>query len=468
MEFDVDRDILLAKSLEQADAQAVLIPLAQREQFTREAKELARTRAGTGLPETHFLGLRARLLLNAVEAEHPVVRHYRRPNRALVWLLYLLPLLGFLFGLLTERISNPHRIDLLAFPLLAVLAWNLAVYVALAVSRFVRPLPSQGLIRRAFPGLRLPGRTTAVLPEPLLRGLQSFSHDWSAAHGSRWKGRWSSALHWSAAALAAGMIVSLYGRGLIVAYHVGWESTFLSASQVTAVLNLLFWPVSALSGLAPLTVPEVASLEFGAAPVTAQGAAWVHRYAGLLALIVVLPRSILGLLSWALNRRSASRPDYQSPYFQRLLGELSDRVLDVRLLPYSLALDRAHLPAIQAALRTQLSASATFSFVAATPYGEAPPLSLLTQAEQALLVVVFAAASTPEPETQGAFLQELLAHFPNRVLVLLDQHRLEQKWAAFPDGAQRLQQRQTLWRQFLAHYGVNGHFASLSSDETSS
>src|SRR5690606_31981397 len=140
-----------------------------------------------GLPETHFLGLRARLLLDAAEAAHPVVRHYRRPNRALVWLLYLLPLLGFLFGLLTERIGNPHRIDLLAFPLLAVLAWNLVVYLLLLVSRILRPLPVHALTRRLFNGLRLPRASPTALPDPLLRGLQAFSRDWSAAHGNRWK-----------------------------------------------------------------------------------------------------------------------------------------------------------------------------------------------------------------------------------------------------------------------------------------
>ena len=131
-------------------------------------------------------------------------------------------------------------------------------------------------------------------------------------------------LHLAAAALAAGLIGGMYLRGLVLDYRAGWQSTFLEAPAVHAVLQPLLAPATAVTGIAIPSVDTLAAQRVGPdGRGSADAAPWIHLYAAMLALFVVGPRLLLALVaalqSWWLARRWAL--PWQDAYFQRLMRE---------------------------------------------------------------------------------------------------------------------------------------------------
>ena len=96
---------------------------------------------GADAPAEAFLAARAQAGLRRLEPLDPLLPRWRalRPWRSEWW--WLAGVLGLLLGLLVDRIGPSQRINLLAPPVWALIAWNLAVYAALAA----RPAAAPGL-----------------------------------------------------------------------------------------------------------------------------------------------------------------------------------------------------------------------------------------------------------------------------------------------------------------------------------
>jgi hypothetical protein len=211
-------------------------------------------------------------------------------------------LLGFVAGLLTDQLGAPAHVNLLAPAVWAVVLWNLCVYVGAL-------LPWRGGVGSQLgPWFARRGRG-ADLAATLL---------WVQHATPLAKKRAALVLHTAAAGLALGLMASLYLRGLVLDYRAGWQSTFLEAPAVQALLDTLLAPASLLIGL---PVPDVMPLRVApgeAAQATA--APWIHLYATTLMLWVVLPRLLLAAWSaaraGALSRRFPLQLD--TPYFESL------------------------------------------------------------------------------------------------------------------------------------------------------
>jgi hypothetical protein len=218
--------------------------------------------------------------------------------------------------------------------LLAIVLWNLAIYVLLAASLGVswrhskagsQPRPQHppfAALRRSLDGLRQWRRRSGKVHAEV---AARFYVRWHAITASLDAQRWRRVLHLCAAMWGMGVAASLFMRGLVVEYRVGWESTFLDAGQVHAILSVLFMPVAALFSHAPFTVEEVARLRFGAGDGAVAGARWVYMYGGLLLLVVALPRLVLAALAFRREKALAHAVaiDLQEPYYQRLIAALS-------------------------------------------------------------------------------------------------------------------------------------------------
>lgn len=230
---------------------------------------------GEDAPPERFVATRAalalpRLLPRAPEAGRWLGRRGWHPA-----LVPLALLLGLLAGLAVDQLGPPQRVNLLAPAVWAVVLWNLAVYAALAL-----PAPQPGLLARL-----LGGRGGTLSRQPQLHA------DWLRAAAPLLAQRAALLVHIAAAALALGLIAGLYLRGLVMDYRAGWQSTFLDAPAVQAVLGLALWPASWLTGVA---VPDVAPLRVApGAAATASAAPWIHLFAATLLLAVVLPRALL-------------------------------------------------------------------------------------------------------------------------------------------------------------------------------
>jgi hypothetical protein len=228
---------------------------------------------------------------------------------------WTLPGLALVTGIATNEIGGGGRLNIIAFPLLGMLAWNLAVYAALLVGwlrrlgRGASGKATGGLLGRALgsvaAGARRPGGEGTVAG----RAIVQFVDDWLAASSALTQARVSRTLHLSAAALAAGVLLGMYARALGVEYRAGWESTFIDAETLHRFVRVVLAPASALTGL-PL--PDVAQLErirLGPGLQGAKAGQWIHLFAATAVLFIVGPRLVLAgweaLRAWRLARTGA-------------------------------------------------------------------------------------------------------------------------------------------------------------------
>lgn len=330
------RRVVLAQAIETADTKGSVLSAQERARVDDDIRaQAARAAADAGgawpLPE--LLARRAQVLLQSVQTRSATLAALQTPHSWTRWLGYAAPWLAFLLGVLTDRIANPHQVDLLSLPLLGLVLWNLGMYAALAVSAFgVWPALTPPAIPWPLDGWRKRRGRSGQVHAEIAAGFYSRWHAVTAGLNAQ---RLRRVLHACAALWGAGVAASLFTRGLVVEYRVGWESTFLDANQVHAILRVLFMPVVALFAHVSFSVEEVARLRFGTtggeAGGAAAGARWVYMYAGLLLLVVVLPRLLLAAVAWRREQTLARavRLDLQQPYFQQLIAAL--RPAQVRL-----------------------------------------------------------------------------------------------------------------------------------------
>ncbi|MGB9109788.1 MAG: DUF2868 domain-containing protein [Telluria sp.] len=463
------RKVVLMRAIETADAKREILSDDDRLYASRSARELANWQASEGKTAPtldHFLHQRADLILKRLAERTPAFSSFvhRRPLMPLA--AVLLPIVGFVAGAGLDRIANPHRVDLLSAPLLLIVAWNLLVYLALIVWALV---PSRttgwtgpGLLRRLAAGTpKLPRK----LPAPLAAGLTQYLGDWGILSATLVRLRLSRTVHLAAAAFALGAIASLYARGITNEYAAGWESTFLDAGQVHALLSTLFAPALAVFPLQGFSLADVQALRFVQEPSPAGGPRWVHLYAATLFLLVVLPRVVLALIAALRARRIAHRfpLDLGQPYFRALadrVGASGPAVL--RVIPYSFTVDEARHKGLAGIAAMVLGEQAQLMLRPAIPYGEEAKESLrdarLDDADVAVSAVLFNLAATPETENHGAVLDYLVRNTPRGVAVLVDESALAERGA-------RLEERVALWRQFCSFHRTSATLVNLLHPE---
>ena len=318
------RRVVLVQAIETADSQGKLVSEVERAAIDEEARQAARAAAGASpVPAEDFLDLRAQRVLSVVGGRHPAVASLQAGPPWRNGLLVAVPLATMLLGALTERIADPHRVDLLSLPLLAIVLWNLAVYLFMAVGWL---LPRRGdenpmhdaLRRWAGGGWR--GRSGHLRADVTAQ----FHLLWNAATASLQFQRWKALLHLAALGWAAGVAASLLVQGLVVEYRVGWESTFLDAGQVHGILSVLLWPVVWLLPFEGFSVQEIARLQLGPGGAGQVEPRWVWMYVALLLLVVMIPRALLTGVALARAKLLARhvRFDLQAPYFQRIVSLL--------------------------------------------------------------------------------------------------------------------------------------------------
>ena len=476
MNEEAARKVVLVRAIESADDSHQVLSDDDRLYASRSAHELAQWEASdrkTTLTPALFLQKRAEQIIRKLTERMPAFAAVAEPGRVMRALGFGLPVLAFLAGAVVDRITDPHRVDLLSAPLLLILAWNLAVYGLLLVWLFVpRTRPSgvdAGFFRRLASQQRIKPRK---LPQALASALARFSVEWTALRAPLTEASVGRVIHLSAALFAAGAITSLYVRGLLSQYQAGWESTFLDAAQVHAALSALFTPAMLVFHLPGFSIDEVQALQGASLPSAAKGALWVHLYAATLLLLVILPRLALALLSrWKEQRLRRDFPlDLNEPYFQRLtasLGPVAPAVL--RVLPYSFTVDERRDAGLTAVARELLGEQARVMLRPGTPYGESHDddgqiPSSTSPAEDtgvALTVLLFNLSATPERENHGAFIDEVVRRSAGDVSAFVDESAYLERVGSEGAGAARVRERITLWLQFCELHKVPAHVVNL-------
>nr|WP_308494543.1 DUF2868 domain-containing protein [Duganella dendranthematis] len=443
---------MLVRAIETTDQNKEILSDDDRLYASRSARELAQWRAADRKSEAtgdDFLQQRAEQILKRLAERHPAFAGFlqqRAPLRALGWAL---PVIGLLLGAGLDRITDPHRVDLLSAPLLLIIAWNLLVYLGLLIWLFIPSKPR--VPRRLKPPRKLP----AVLSTALV----NFATDWSQLSAKLTSARLSRTIHLSAAMFATGALLSLYARGLLSQYAAGWESTFLDAEQVHNLLTILFAPAVSLFHLQGFTLAEIDALRFPNTTAAGGGARWVHLYAATIVLLVVLPRLLLAAFAqWRAARLARHFPlDLEQPYFRKLndaMGMAQGGTL--RVLPYSFTVDEQRHRRLQKIASEMFGEQGRLMLRPSTAYGEMPQVSDDTEA--AATAALFNLSATPEQENHGAFLDALTSAVPRGVTVLLDESAYLERM-----GPERLAERIALWQEFCRFHRTAATVVNLQA-----
>jgi hypothetical protein len=383
-----------------------------------------------GAPDfERFVVLRARHALERLLPRDGAARRWlqRRAWRP-AWVAGM-ALLAFVLGAAADHIGSPQRVDLLAPPVWAIVAWNLVVYVGLLV-----PHPARGLRRslaRRWQGGPRGVRALWALPATPLALTRA-----------------ALALHVAAAALALGVVGGMYLRGLVLDYRAGWQSTFLDAPLVQGVLNVALAPAAAVTGIG---VPDVAPLRLApGSAASASAAPWIHLYAATLLLAVVLPRLALafaaGVRALLLARRFPL--PLQGAYFERLkLQQQGGRAfVDVR--PHGAPLTAQAALGLRALLAAVWADALELRIAEPVGYGneeQAAP----APAGATLRLALFDLGTTPEDEAHGRLIDTLRGPLP--LLVLADEAAFRRRFGTLPE---RMAERRAVWQRFAERHGA--------------
>jgi hypothetical protein len=394
--------------------------------------------------------------------------------------------IAFAIGLALDAIGPAQRLNIVALPMLGVLGWNLVVYALLL-------LGAAGLWGKAPAALsgdrwrsslqRWMGRDTGRLGTPALR---RYLVDAKTAGAPLDASRLTFVLHAGAAALAAGLLASMYARGLAFEYRAGWDSTFLSPQAVHRLLSIVLWPALSLTGDALPTPEQLAGLRFSVGP-GENAARWIHWLALTVAGVVLLPRGVLAAGAARRARQFArSFPiDLEAPYFQRLLRAPGDTARTVQVLPYSYRVAPELLPGLEAVLRQALGARVDVQVTQSLPVGSEDDLpSHLQHASPSaemgaaapgapprpVRLPLFPLTATPERETHAAFLRALaaidkagasaVAQAGLPFDVMIDESAFRRQF-----DATRLAQRRAAWQQLLSDVGRRPLFVDLGQPD---
>jgi hypothetical protein len=398
-------------------------------------------------------------------------------------LLFVLLLVAFASGIGLSALDGSRRINILAFPFLGLIAWNLAMYAVLAIGWIrgrIRPaaVASSGRAwtrrlfeRRIAPLLRETRRVHVVLGEALgsyAAACGALGSAFIAQHARRW-------LHLAAAAVAIGLIVGLYVRGTVLRYEAGWESTFLGPAQVKSILGALFGPVAGWSGVQlPATVAEVEQLRWTAAGGGGDAAPWIHLIALSLILYVVLPRLLLAAVAtlglWRLDRATLLADDLRRYATDVLRGSGILRSSGVAsVTPYAYEPSEASLAGLTRWLQGAAGATQVERRTSLR-YGEedmaGPAFAIGAHRVADLHVVVMSLAATPEAENHGVVIAAARdaahrARPPAGVRIVIDESPYAARFTGDASLASRVEERRRLWRNFVAGYGLEADLLPL-------
>ena len=468
------REVLLVRAVEEADPEGALLPAADRAAAGREAM-----RSVGAVDADRLLEARAVTLLKRLVKRHPFIGDFLSmlaPSRArTVWLVAI----AFVLGAAVPVLDGTHRINVLAFPLLGIVAWNIAVYLA-SIPWILRRTPRGETILRA--GLATTGSWLATrvversrkFNAPLASALRAFANDWYEASHLLHVTRAARGLHLAAAALGLGIVASLYVRGLAFDYRAGWESTFLEAEGVRALLAFIYGPASWLTGIA---IPDATQLEaarwIGEAGGGEPAAPWIHLLAATVMIYVVAPRLLFALEAAvrAFRLKTAMpSPVFLPAYYRKAFAHVDgavERAIAI-VMPYACELSPGALARLVALVQAAPGGPVDVSARESIPYGEEERY-LETFGERGgdtadLVVMPFSLAATPEAENHGAVLagvrDRLAATRPAaRLLIVVDEASYVERMNAAPE---RIDERREVWRSFVAAHGLEADFVDLT------
>ncbi|MFT7671553.1 MAG: hypothetical protein ACI8X5_004274, partial [Planctomycetota bacterium] len=393
-----------------------------------------------------------------------------------LWAVFLL---SFGLGLAVDRVGDSGAINLLSFPILGLLLWNVLVYVWLFFADLLRPKhrrKAEGQAsRQASSGPLARLILWCASPERFWRGelarkdtsgevsvcVQRYMRDWFRVGAPLHLARGATWLHLAAGGVMLGAIAGMYLRGLLFHYEASWGSTFLTTDAVHSLLSFFFTPAAWTIGS---PIPGVEVIDTMRAPEGSGDASlWIHYYGVTGGLLVVLPRFLLAAFSGARSKSLRKKMPFaleDDAYFLKLLAV--DRGVGQRatVQPYSYRPSARSAEGLTSLLLDVLGGRTRVEKMESCEYGAHPSECPADLGSAALCrVVLFSLAQSPEHEVHGEYLAQLMrqidnASSPCSLLVVLDRGPFLARLARGEEGTSRLAERERSWARVLSEHGL--------------
>jgi hypothetical protein len=494
MQEEALRSVLLIKAIEEIDRAGTLVPAAERLAASRAARrnvgepttsdEGAIERAALPNAAQRMLAARASTLLKQIVARHPFVATVLAVAGGPAWVSSLLVLLGLLFGLMASALDGTQRINILAPALLGLVLWNLLVY-AVVFADWIRSSATADSRRRWLAGLLAQNGLTRVtrlivksasFNAPLADALRRFTGEWYAAAKPLLVARATRVFHLCAAAVGIGLIAGLYLRGIALDYQAGWESTFLDARQVHALLFVIYGPASFVTGIAVPDAGHIEAIRWQNGAGGERASLWIHLLAASAALFIVLPRLVLALLGtlfiWRWSRH-APLPPALSAYFRAVFSGVDSAIGRgiIMVLPYAYEPSANTLARLRALLPSALGETLAVDSRAPVAYGDEE--SFLQHLGHRgggiadVIVLLFNLAATPEDENHGVVIAGVRDWLTTngrhaQLLVLVDLGPYAARMASQGGAEERMAERRRAWHDFVAARGLTACIVDLA------
>jgi hypothetical protein len=425
-----------------------------------------------------FLERRSALAFDRLAARYPAIAKADRRARWPGWLDWGLPLAALVLGFASNAVDG-RRLSIIAFPMLGMILWNLAVYglLALKALRSLGPArskahPFAGLIQR-FAGA---GRDPVSAQQPVAGALGRYLRDWMAWSAPLTNSRAARVLHVSAAAVAIGLLIGMYLRALGTEYRAGWESTLLGPQAVHTLVHFMLWPASLVIGIQLPDLSQVQQLRWGAGSMGENAGRWLHLYAASALIFIIVPRLVLAGWNALRVARLKSRfpiPGQEDFYVRRLTRSVRGDGAVVRIIPYSFHPPQTARTQLERVLADVLGERTRIILERPIEYGgedEWVDRLDLRQGDVDHLIILFNLSATPEAENHGA----LIAGARRRIaeaksgaglVVLLDEASMRQRLGGGAEA--RVESRREAWEAMLRQYNAAPLSLNLDAEPAS-
>ena len=449
-------DAFLVRAIEAEDTNAVVLTSDDRQYASATALNAHPLGQLDASNMAAFVARRAALALERVVARYPAVERARSLSRWPAWSNWAIPLAALVLGVTTDVLGGGRRMHILAFPLLALILWNLAVFLVIAVRSGLRrpPTASSHPLLRSLEWVIRPASARLAGQPTLERSIIRYAREWSETAGPITRARASRTFHLSAALFAIGILGGMIARARYGAnYSAFWGGTWTGAeTEVALLLKTVLGPASLISGIPLPSAEQLSELRNS----EENAGDWLKLWAWTAGLFVIVPRLILAALSGAraafLARRFVIPDDfYRRSLVRNALGHAST----VRVIPYGLELSDGSGAQVKDLMTSAMGHKTKVEVDQGIAYGTedewlAGEGDTLTRTDQ--LVLLFNLASTPEAENHGAFVngvRQRLASAGTAILVLLDDSSFRRKFGKGASTERRVEERLEAWRAVI-------------------
>lgn len=464
MDWNDWQRVLKWRALEEGDADGILVGAERRRTAT------AHTRAGLASEEIKgdildersesFLHKRSEWLeREAIGWRGDLIRvleQLRVPQGRWAWAIagWIAVLI---IGYGVTDLGQTSEFNLLALPLVGLLAWN-AIVIILGLLCEILPANSKArsggwLAEFLAHGVSRAGADARPEEKPADAAVRARFQTlaWPLAW-RRLQMRLRMWLHVAAAMLAIGGATALYARGWSHEYRAVWESTLLDEGHARSFFETLFKPAAAVLRT-PIPLDQLSGMHRtgGKAAQPAPALQWIHLYAGTLLVLVIIPRLLLaglGLLRCGGAISSSARILPWGNYLRGLLRAVEGGDERIQVLVHAIEPTAEHRDVWDRGVRERFGGMARAEYLR-IPAGDEDEFAAAWQPDSANLMILFNLATTPEAEVQRRLVSDvrqrlLTKHAEPELVVLLDGTSLAGRWSP-----EKVAGREQLWTRMV-------------------